>query len=128
MIKKPKTKTIPIDGLFAEWRKDPNYQRAFEQTEEEFSMAAAMIAARSQADLTQEELAERMGTTQSAIARLESGKFKPSQTTLQKYALATGTRLRIIFEPKPLMTRSYLRKAAATRAEPSRGQRSGKTA
>jgi ribosome-binding protein aMBF1 (putative translation factor) len=94
-----KTKTIAADELFAKWRKDPKYLCAYEAAETEFSLAASMIAARSQADLTQAELAKRMGTTQSAIARMESGKFKPSQTTLEKYARATGTRLHITFEP-----------------------------
>ena len=46
----------------------------------------------------QAELARRMGTTQSAIARMESGRFKPSHSTLEKYAQATGTRLRVTFE------------------------------
>ena len=39
-----------------------------------------------------------MGTTQSAIARLEGGKSRPSTTTLAKFAKATGTRLRVSFE------------------------------
>lgn len=51
------------------------------------------------ADLTQAELAERMGATQSAIARLESGRSKPSTATLEKVARATGTQLKIAFEP-----------------------------
>jgi len=47
--------------------------------------------------LTQEELARRMGTSQGAIARLESGRYLPSSRTLQRFAEATGTRLRISF-------------------------------
>ena len=49
--------------------------------------------------MTQEELAGRMGTTQAAIARLESGRIRPTTRTLEKPAAATGTRLRIVFEP-----------------------------
>ncbi len=93
------TKTIPAGKLFAVWRKDPDYVQAFDAAEGEFSMAAALIEARTRADLSQAELAKRMGTTQSAIARLESGRFHPSQQTLEKLARATGTRLRISFEP-----------------------------
>lgn len=93
-----RSKTIPADDLFTRWRADPDYRRAYAETDAEFSIAAALIAARTQADLTQAELARRMGTTQSAIARMESGKFKPSHSTLEKYAQATGTRLRVIFE------------------------------
>lgn len=66
---------------------------------EEFTLAAAVTAARSHAGLTQAELAARMGTTQSVIARLEGGTSKPSTTTLEKLARATGTRLKIPFEP-----------------------------
>lgn len=91
-------KTIPADALFTRWREDPDYRRAYAEAEAEFSIAAALIAARAQAGLTQVELARRMGTTQSAIARMESGRFKPSHSTLEKYARATGTRLRVTFE------------------------------
>lgn len=93
-----KPKTIPAEKLFARWREDPDYRRAYAEADAEFSIAAALIAARSQAHLTQAELARRMGTTQSAIARMESGRFKPSHSTLEKYAQATGTRLRVTFE------------------------------
>ena len=67
--------------------------------EDEFSLAAAMIQARAHANLTQEQLAERMHTTQAVIARLESGRVKPSTRTLERLAAATGMRLRISFEP-----------------------------
>ena len=89
---------IPANKLFAKWRKDPKYRRAYAEAEPEFTMAAALIQARTQAELTQEQLAKLMGTSQSAIARLESGKFKPSHGTLEKFAKATGTRLRVSFE------------------------------
>ena len=93
------TKTTPASALFAQWREDPEYREAYESLEEEFSLATAMIAARAHAELTQGELAERMGTAQSTIARLEGGKGRPSTATLEKLARATGTRLRISFEP-----------------------------
>jgi transcriptional regulator with XRE-family HTH domain len=54
--------------------------------------------ARSEAGLTQAELAQRMGTTQRAVARLEGGKSRPSTTTLTKFAKETGTRLRVSLE------------------------------
>ena len=56
-----------------------------------------MIRARSEAGLTQEALAERMGTTQSAIARLEGGRVSPSVETLRRYAEDVGKRLRVEF-------------------------------
>jgi transcriptional regulator with XRE-family HTH domain len=76
---------------------DEEYRREYEALEEEFALARAMIEARSKAGLTQEELAERMQTSQSTIARLESGKTMPSGKTLAKLAKATGTRLEIRF-------------------------------
>jgi transcriptional regulator with XRE-family HTH domain len=45
------------------------------------------------------QAAEAMGTTQAVIARLEGGRVKPSTRTLERFAKATGTRLRIRFEP-----------------------------
>ena len=64
----------------------------------EYEVACALIKARTRAGLTQAELATRMKTTQSAIARLESGRTPPSTRTLEKVARATGTRLRIQFD------------------------------
>ena len=92
-------KFIPAKVLFDEWRKDPEYVAAYDALEEEFALASAVIGARAHADLTQEELAARTGTSQSAIARLESGRSRPSTTTLTKLAAATGTKLRVSFEP-----------------------------
>lgn len=89
-----------VRELFEEWRKDPVYRCEYEALKEEFAIARAVIAARVHAGLTQEELASRMGTSQSAIARLEGGKSRPSTATLEKLAAATGTRLKIEFEPQ----------------------------
>lgn len=88
-----------VDDLHKQWMKSPDYRREYDNLEEEFSLAAAMIEARARAGLTQEQLAKRMKTTQAAIARLEGGGSRPSTRTLEKYAKATGTRLIISFEP-----------------------------
>jgi ribosome-binding protein aMBF1 (putative translation factor) len=93
------SKMVPVEESFAEWRKDPNYVEAYDALEDEFSLAAALIEARARAGLTQQQLADRMHTTQAVIARLESGRVKPSTRTLQRLAAATGMRLRISFEP-----------------------------
>ncbi len=89
---------IPFEKIAAKWRKDPEFMREYDALEEEFALATALIKARADAGLTQEQLAARMGTTQSVIARLEGGKARPSTTTLAKLAKATGTRLRVSFE------------------------------
>lgn len=88
-----------MKDLHAEWMKDAEYRQEFDALETEFALARAMIEARSNAGLTQEELAKRMDTSQSAIARLETGRSLPSARTLERFAKATGTSLRISFEP-----------------------------
>ena len=95
------SKMIPVEESFAEWRKDPKYVEAYDALEDEFALAAALIEARARAGLTQQQLADRMHTTQAVIARLESGRVKPSTRTLERLATATGMRLRISFEPTP---------------------------
>lgn len=92
-------KFIPAAESFAKWRGNPDYIKAYDALEDEFALATALIEARRAADLTQEELAARMGTTQPMIARMEGGKVMPSTRTLTKLAKATGTKLRITFEP-----------------------------
>ena len=86
---------IKFDDLKARLLKDPQVRKEYDALEEEF----ALIAARARAGLSQAQLAKRMKTTQSAIARLESGRAKPSTRTLARFAAATGHRLKISFEP-----------------------------
>jgi len=93
-------KEVRARDLHRKWmRDDPQYRQEFAALEDEFALAAAMIKVRADAGLTQEELAKRMHTTQAVIARLESGRVKPSTRTLERLAAATGMRLRISFEP-----------------------------
>lgn len=85
-------KELKIRALEREDVKD-----AYDQLNEEFTFLDEFWKARSSAGITQAEVAERIGTTQSAIARLESGRGKhsPSLSTLQKYAHALGCRLEL---------------------------------
>lgn len=89
-----------VHDLHQKWMQDDAYRSAHEELAPEFEIAHAVIQARAQANLTQEQLAARMSTTQSVIARLESGRVRPSTQTLERLAKATGTRLRISFEPE----------------------------
>ena len=99
-------KYISAREVADEWLKDPAHKAAYDALEDEFALAGALIEARSKADMTQEQVAEAMGTTQTVIARLESGRTMPSTRTLERFAKATGTRLRISFEPgKPAPAR-----------------------
>ena len=93
-------KFIPVEEAFAEWRQNPAYITAYEALEEEFTLAGTLIDARAKADMTQEEVAKAMGTTQAVVARLESGRVMPSTRTLKRFAAATGNRLRVSFEPE----------------------------
>jgi transcriptional regulator with XRE-family HTH domain len=79
--------------------KDPAVRKEYDALEEEFALAVEVAKARSRAGLSQAELARRMKTTQSTIARLESGRGRPSTRTLGRFAEATGHRLKISFEP-----------------------------
>lgn len=87
-----------VESLHRKWSKDPEYRKAYEELGPEFEIARAVILARKGAGLTQQQLAKRMNTTQSVIARLEGGRTCPSTTTLMRCAQATGTRLKISFE------------------------------
>ena len=72
---------------------DPEFREEYARADDEFKLIEALLRARTAASLTQSELARRLGTTQSAIARLEGGRVSPSFATLRRYAEATGTRL-----------------------------------
>jgi transcriptional regulator with XRE-family HTH domain len=69
----------------------------FEKQIEEFALLDEFLRARSEQGLTQAEVAQRIGTTQSAVARMESGRGKhsPSLATLSKYAEARGCKLEV---------------------------------
>ena len=88
-----------VAAVHEESSRDPEYREAYDQLGPEFDLARCLIEARTQAGLTQAELAERMRTKQSVVARLESGRSRPSARTLEKIAQATGTKLRISFDP-----------------------------
>ncbi len=88
-----------VNELFEEWMKDPEFIKEYEALEEEFSLASALISARSHADMTQQDVAEKMETSQSYIAKLEGGTVSPTMKALKRYAAATGSRLKIVLEP-----------------------------
>lgn len=81
-----------LHQLKSELLNNPQTCAEYDALEAEFETARELIAARSLAGLTQSEVAQRMGTTQSVIARLESGKQAPSLRTVQRYARALGGR------------------------------------
>ena len=84
-----------LDSVLEKEMKDPEFRAAYADADAEYSLIEEMIRARSAAGLTQTELAVKLGTTQSAIARLEGGRVSPSVATLRKYAEATGRTLKV---------------------------------
>lgn len=89
-----------ISTLHKRWLKEPGYKKAYEALEPEFDLAHKLIEARVKSGLSQEELAARMGTSQSSIARMESGTAWPSMRTLARFAKATSCELKIEFRPR----------------------------
>ncbi len=98
-------------------QKREGFRKAYEDLEEEYVLIREMLAARSKSGLTQEAVAELMGTTKSAISRLESTrKHAPSLTTLKKYAQAVGCHLEIKLVPKSCPTNHSTGRAKKLRA------------
>jgi ribosome-binding protein aMBF1 (putative translation factor) len=95
------TAMTKISDLSRRWSKDVDYRDLYDELRDGFDLARALIQARTAAGLSQAELARRMKTSQSYIARIEGGKVRPSAGALQRFATATHTRLRIVFEPQP---------------------------
>ena len=109
-----KYKPVPHDHetFLKKALKRKGFRKAYENLKEEYTLIREMLAARSRFGLTQETVAELMGTTKSAVSRLEgAGKHAPSLTTLNKYAQAVGCRLEIKLVPNSRLTRCSTRTA-----------------
>jgi ribosome-binding protein aMBF1 (putative translation factor) len=85
----------PFEKLKARLLDNPKVKAEYEALAPEFEISAELIRARLRAGLSQAELAARMGTSQSTIARLESGQTLPSTKTLLRYAEATGSKFHV---------------------------------
>ncbi len=87
-----------VKELHKKWLEQDGYAEAYEASRVEFELASTIIKARIASGLTQGQLADRMQTSQSAIARLESGNKLPSMKTLAKFAEATNSEIQIQFK------------------------------
>ena len=87
--------TIPFEKLKARLLANPKVKAEYDALAPEFEIAAELLRARLRAGLSQAELAVRMRTSQSTIARLESGQTLPSTKTLLRYAAATGSKFHV---------------------------------
>lgn len=83
------------NSLKKEWLKDPAFKKEYDKLESRYALIDKVIGARIKNKLTQAQLAKRVGTKQSAIARLESGSVNPSINFMEKIAAALGMRLNI---------------------------------
>ncbi|MFA6474953.1 MAG: helix-turn-helix domain-containing protein [Patescibacteria group bacterium] len=78
--------------------RDPEVRKAYDALGPEFALIESLISKRIAKQLTQTALAKKINTKQSAIARLESGKYNPSLAFLNKVAVALDTRVKITIE------------------------------
>lgn len=85
---------------------DPAVKAEFDKLSDEFSLLDEFLKARTSQGLTQAQVAEKIGTTQSAVARMESGsgKHSPSLATLTKYADALDCKLEVRLVRRPRAT------------------------
>ena len=87
--------TIQFEKFKARLLANPKVKAEYDALAPEFEISAELLRARLRSGLSQAELAARMGTSQSAVARLESGQTLPSTKTLLRYAKATGSRFHV---------------------------------
>lgn len=90
-----KFKPVPFEKVLNEALKNPEWKKAYDALEVEFSIIEQVIRKRLEKGLTQKQLADKIGTKQSAIARLEGGTTNPSVAFLEKVSKALGSKLQI---------------------------------
>ncbi len=93
------TKTIDGRELVSKLLADPEVKSEYDRLKPVMDLAWTLVEARNRANMTQAEVARKMGTTQSAIARMESGRASPTMETVRRYFQATGCEFRIQLLP-----------------------------
>ena len=88
-----------FNDFLNEQLKDPDFKKEYDALAPEFSIIQAIIDARKNSGMTQKDLAEKTGITQSDISRLENGSANPSLKTLQRLAEGMGMTLKLEFVP-----------------------------
>ena len=86
-----------FDSYLQEKLKDPEFKKEYDALEPEFSIMQAMIDARRESGLTQQQLSEKTGITQADISRMEKGNANPSLRTLQRLAAGMNMRIKLEF-------------------------------
>jgi len=93
-----KRQVYTLQDHIKESLKDPAFKKTWEQSEAEYQVSRALIAARINRKISQQELAKKANTTQAVISRLENMTANPSVGLLQKIAQALNLKVKIQFE------------------------------
>lgn len=92
-----KFKPVPFSDFKKKAFRDPEIKAEYDRLGPEYEIIEAIIRKRLEKGLSQKQLAEKMGTKQSALSRLESGNYNPSLTFLKRVAIALDAKLQIQF-------------------------------
>jgi transcriptional regulator with XRE-family HTH domain len=111
--------TISMKEMRARLNRNPDYRAEYDGLAPEFEIAAELIRARTKADLSQVEVASRIGTTQSEVARMESGRAALKTTTIYRYAHALGLEPQIKLVRKKAALQPVEPRSRSTRRRPS---------
>ena len=84
-----------LDDVHNKWIKKASYKQAYGKLDFEFALIRAIIETRLKKGITQKELARRVGTKQSSIARFESGTYNPTLSFVQKLATAMNAKIQL---------------------------------
>lgn len=87
---------IDFDKYLKNKLKNPDFKREYDALDEEFKLIDELLKARTEAKMTQAQVAEAMGVKQSAVARIESGNLDMKYSTLVNYLNAVGKRIAIV--------------------------------
>lgn len=90
-----KIKLIPFSEFKKRALRDPEIKAEYDRLGPEYEIIEAIIRKRLEKGMSQKQLAEKMGTKQSALSRLESGNYNPSLAFLKKVATALGSKVHI---------------------------------
>jgi ribosome-binding protein aMBF1 (putative translation factor) len=97
---KKSKKWFRAEELHRKWMEDPEYRRAYEALEPEFTIARAIIEARIKRKISQAELAKKMGTGQAVVSRLEGANASPSLSLIKRLADALNLKVELRLTPK----------------------------
>lgn len=92
---KKKPKLVSAENLHKKWMRNPVYRTEYEKLEPEFAIARSIIEARIKRNISQADLARKMGTGQAVISRLESASASPSLSLIKRLASALGLKVEL---------------------------------